>query len=249
MTKLASLRTHLAVLRRRRQMVRWGMALAVLLLAVLAILSAAFVIDWSFDMTRLQRMLTLVLCAALFVWIYRRYARPELSVHETEIDMALQVERQQKIDGDLVAALQFETAAGGQWGSSQLRQAVIDSVAELAKGLNVLEGFSARRLVRRGAGLAGALLVVGLFTAAYPRHVSAFFQRLGLGSARYPTRTVLVQLEVNGTAVDLAAGGEVSVRIPSGLAVSIKVQAAGELPAEGKIVIQPSAGVVHPRSN
>ena len=87
--KLASLRTHLADLRARRRMVRWGMALTALLLALLVLLSAVFALDWSFDMTRLQRALTVLLGVGLFYWTYRRFARPWLSVRESEIDMAL----------------------------------------------------------------------------------------------------------------------------------------------------------------
>src|SRR5205807_854017 len=113
-----------------------------------------------------------------------------------DVDMALLVERQQKIDGDLVAALQFERPEAQQWGSTPLRHAVIDYVADFAKGLNVLEGFSARSLLQRGAALGLALLAVGLFSATHPAHVRAFFNRLGLGAARYPTRTSIDQVTV-----------------------------------------------------
>jgi len=242
MTKLASLRSQLTVLRRRRQMVRDGMALTALLLAVLAVLGAAFWIDWVFDMTRLQRLLTLLLCAAVLGWAYRRFARPWLRVRESEVDMALLVERQQNIDGDLVAALQFEAPEARGWGSPQLRDAVIDYVAEFGKGLNVLEGFSARGLVRYATGLAVALVVVGLLTTAYPAHVSAFLNRFCLGSAHYPTRTVLDQVLVNGTPIDLGAGRDVSVRSAYGLPLRLEVHASGRLPEEGKMVVQSGDG-------
>ncbi|MBC8076020.1 MAG: hypothetical protein H7Y32_08100, partial [Chloroflexales bacterium] len=47
-----------------------------------------------------------------------------------ELDIALMVERQQKIDSDLVAAIQFESPEAKRWGSTQLEGAVIDYVAE-----------------------------------------------------------------------------------------------------------------------
>ena len=42
------------------------------------------------------------------MWAYWRFARPLLKRRETDLDMALMVERQQGIDSDLVAAIQFE---------------------------------------------------------------------------------------------------------------------------------------------
>src|SRR5262249_51046657 len=155
------IRSRLGVLRRRRQMVRWGIALTALALALLLTLVAAFALDWFFDMTRLQRVITLALGIGILVWVYRRFARPWFTIQESDIDMALLVERQQKIDGDVVAALQFEGADAQRWGSTQLRTAVIDYVADFGKGLNVLEGFSARDLTRRLAVLGLVVIAVG----------------------------------------------------------------------------------------
>jgi hypothetical protein len=240
MSKLAYIRARLADLRRRRQAVRWGIGLAALLLAVLVALVAAFAIDWLFDMTRLQRLLTIVLGAAGLYWAYRRFALPWLQIKESEIDMALLVERQQKIDGDLVAALQFEGPEADRWGSRQLRHAVIDYVADFGKGLNVLEGFSVRRLARRCAVLVVALLAVGLFSVAQPDYVRAFVNRICLGSARYPTRTVLDQVAVNGKPIDFASGKP--VRSPYGTLVNLSILASGELPEAGKVLVQPLDG-------
>jgi hypothetical protein len=242
MSKLTDFRTGLARLRRYRQMVRWGLALAALLLALLSVLVAAFGLDWFFDMTRLQRVITLLLGAACLYWAYRRFVVPWLRIQESDIDMALLVERQQKIDGDLVAALQFEGPEAQQWGSGQLRHAVIDYVADFGKSLNVLEGFSARDLIRRAAVLGVALLLVGLVCAAHPHYLSAFFQRLCLGSARYPTRTVLEQVAINGTPVEGFARGPVVVRSPHGMAVNLSVLASGVLPEAGRVAIQPLDG-------
>jgi len=241
MSKLALLRGRLAGLRRRRQLVRWGVALAAVLLALLAALTGAFVIDWFFDMTRLQRLITIILSAAGLYWAYRRFARPWLEIQESDIDMALLVEQQQKIDGDLVAALQFEGPEAERWGSGQLRHAVIDYVADFGKGLNVLEGFSVRRLARRAAVLAVALLAVGLFSAAQPAYVSAFVNRICLGTARYPTRTSLDQVAINGKPIHFTSG-TTTVRTPYGMVVDLGVVASGELPEAGRVVVEPLDG-------
>jgi hypothetical protein len=205
MSKLTSLRIGLARLRRRRQMVRWGIALVALVLALLSTLVVAFAIDWFFDMIPEQRVIIILLGATALYWAYRRFVRPWLAIQESDIDMALLVGRQQQLDCDLVAALQFEDAEAEQWGSGLLRHAVIDYVADFSKGLNVFEGFSARGLVLRVAVLGALLLAVGLFSAAHGQYVRAFFNRICLGSLRYPTRTVLDQVAINGQPVDLSS--------------------------------------------
>jgi len=115
MTKLSSLRARLADLRRRRQAVRWATGYAALALAVLWALVVAFLVDWSLQMTRPQRLVSLVVCAGVVFWAMRRFTLPWLGQRETDLDMALLVERQQKIDSDLVAALQFETPEAARW--------------------------------------------------------------------------------------------------------------------------------------
>lgn len=242
MSKLIHLRARLTDLRRRRQLVRWGVAFASLLLALVGTLVGALAIDWFFDMTRLQRALTILLGAACLSWAYRRFARPWFQVHESDIDMALLVERQQKIDGDLVAALQFEGTEAQKWGSTQLRQAVIDYVADFGKGLNVLEGFSTRSLLRPVAALTVALLAIVLYGSTYPDYVRAFVNRICLGTARYPTRTILDEVAINGKPVNLSAGGPVVVRSPYGMLVNLAVRASGNLPESGKVVVHPLDG-------
>ncbi len=240
--QLGYLRGRLRTLRRCRQMVRWGIGLTALGLAVLLMLVAAFALDWFFDMTRLQRVLTILLGVSVLVWAYRRFARPWFAIQESDIDVALMVERQQKIDGDIVAALQFEGTEAERWGSPQLRRAVIDYVADFGKGLNVLEGFSVRDLTRRLAVLAVVLLGVGLFSVVYQDYVRAFVQRLCLASAHYPTRTLLQEVAVNGQPVHFATHGTTIVRSPYGMLVNLSVVAAGVLPEAGKVTAQPLDG-------
>ncbi len=241
MSKLASLRTGLTRLRRRRQMVRWGIALVVLLLAAFSALVLVFVIDWFFDMTRLQRIILLLASVAGLYWAYRRFAWPWLAIQESEIDVALLVARQHEMDCDLVAALQFEGSGAEQWGSTPLREAVIDYVADFGKGLNVFQGFSVRGLVWRVVVLGVVVLVIGLFSVAHGNYLSAFLNRICLGSVHYPTRTVLDQVTVNGEVVDPSAKGTV-VRSPYSTLVNLSVLASGDLPAEGKVVVKPCNG-------
>src|SRR6185436_14001534 len=104
MTRLAPLRDRLADLRRRRAAVRWGAGVAALGLAMLWTLAVAFVIDWSLEMSKPQRLVMILAGIGIIVWAVRRFTLPWLKVTESELDMALLVERQQKLDSDLVAA-------------------------------------------------------------------------------------------------------------------------------------------------
>ncbi len=240
MSKLLNLRSNLNRLRFRRQQVRWALAATSLALVLIAALVGLFLMDWLFDMTRLQRILAVALAVGVLYWAYRRFALPWLTIRESEIDVALLVERQQKIiEGDLVAALQFEGAEADRWGSTHLRHAVIDYVAEFGKGLNVLEGLPSSGLARRFLLL---LLVAGGVTAvamAFPRFTQTFMNRLALGNAHYPTRTVVEQVVVYGQTIDLKSAF-LSVRIPQGAALQVSARASGELPDGGKVVVQPT---------
>ncbi len=222
MTRLTSLRARLADLRRRRQTARWGTGYAALALAILWALVAAFLIDWCFELSKPARLLSLAISAAAVVWVARRFTLPYLGHHETDLDMALMVERQQKIDSDLVAALQFETPQAARWGSTQLEHAVIDYVAEFGKGWNVFEGFTRQELVRRAAALSATVALLGLAVAIFPSHSAAFINRFFLGSAHYPTRTTIEQILVNGKPVSPRPGGDHVVKTAYGRAAEVR---------------------------
>ena len=130
MTKLSKLHARLRRLRRRRQSLRWGTGYSALVIAVLWVLVGTFLVDWLFHTNQLQRVVLLVIgrtgnhravgllvaAAGIVVWAFRRYTRPWLGARESEVDMALMVERQKHIDSDLVAALQFESPEAPAWG-------------------------------------------------------------------------------------------------------------------------------------
>lgn len=233
MTRLTEVRSRLAMLRRRRQLVRWCTAYAALGLAVLWTLAAALVLDVAFEMSRPQRLVTLVVSALIVYWAARRFVVPWLGRQESELDVALLVERQQRIDSDLVAALQFDSAAAATWGSPQLKEAVVEYVAEFGRGWNVFEGFSAAGMRRRLVLLGGtaALWLLGALLA--PEYVSTFLNRFLLGSAHYPTATRIERLTVNGREIDWnAAGGP--LKAAYGQPLKLAVQAAGTIPAQGQ---------------
>jgi hypothetical protein len=230
MTQLSPLRNQLGSLRRKRQAVRWSAAWIAVMIGVLWILAVLFLLDWQLAMTRAQRVMAIVIGLGVMVWAYRRYSRPLLGTHETDLDMALMVERQQQIDSDLVAALQFESPEARRWGSTQLEGAVIDYVAEFSRGWNLLEGFSARQFVKRGTILAVTLALLLAAVLWQPRYAKIFFARLGMGSQHYPTRTMIEEVQVNSVAVP--QGSDKPVRTGYGEPVDFAVQISGVVPTD-----------------
>ncbi len=126
---------------------------------------------------------------------------PLLQEHEDDIEVALLVERNQGIDSDLVAAMQFESPEAAGWGSRQLEAEVISAVASLGSSVNVFSGFSREMMIRRGAVLAATAGVVLLLVLLFPRHAEVFFNRLLLGGRHYPTATNIDRILVNAAPV------------------------------------------------
>jgi len=236
MTRLTELRKRLARLKRRRQRTRWATAYSALALALLWILAAAFLVDWLFEMNWIQRAISLLLCTGIAVWAFWRWSLPWLGHRENELDMALLVERRHHIDTDLVAAVQFESPEAPAWGSLQLEQAVVDTIAATSKRLNVMSVLSQRELGRRTLLLLATAAVWAALACACTEHVRAFFNRLLLGSRHYPTRTAIDAIKINGIAVDPDDTASAEVTVHRGENAEFEVMLSGDLPEEGNCV-------------
>ena len=234
MSKLATLRSRLNLLRRRRAVVRWGNAWSALGSALIAVLIVAFLVDFNLEMSRPQRFVALLFIAGAIYWSFQRLTQPFLGQKETELDIALLVEKYQEIDTDLVAALQFESPAASQWGSATLEQAVIDYVADFGQTINVFKGFDAKQLTRRLGTFALLAVLVAATVSLYPKYASAFFNRLLLGSRHYPTRTVIEQILVNGQEVELD-GHTAELKLPFGRPLRLEVACSGDIPSQGRL--------------
>ncbi len=234
--KLSVLRSHLQALQGKRALVRWGNAACAVLMLMIGLLVAAFIFDCSLRLSFGYRFLMLGGWLAAMAWGVHKFAWPAISTRESIDDLALVVERRHQIDSDLIGALQFESADAAQWGSSRLTAAVIDYVAEFSPGLNVFEGFTYERLPRRLAMVALMLLAVLISFAVFPGHVSAFWNRFWLGSARYPSKTQITQLTVNGQSVDvIARGTPAPLSLPQGSSLHIEAVCEGEIPSLGMV--------------
>jgi hypothetical protein len=245
MTRLSTLRAQLASLRRARMTVRQAAAWSAVAIAVWWSLAILFVLDVRFEFGRIERGILLVAAIGLVAWAARRFALPYLGIRETDEDMALLVERRQQIDSDLIAALQFESPQASFWGSPQLEGAVIDYVAQVGRGINVFDGFSATDLWRRGGFLAASALVALLTAAIYPGHVWAFAQRLFLSHTHYPTDTLIEQIVVNQRQVlDSQSHGSqpLDARCAQGRPIRFLIECRGQLPENGTARLTATGG-------
>ncbi|HZZ73852.1 MAG TPA: hypothetical protein VFE24_16485 [Pirellulales bacterium] len=241
MTRLSIIRRGLDGLRRRRASIRWGTAVCGLAIAALCILAGAFLLDWTLKMSVPQRVVALALYIGLLAWAVRRWVRPWLGHRETEVDMALLVEKHQKIDSELVAALQFESPDAQRWGSTQLQSAVIDYVADFGRNWNFLEGLPTAQLRKRIAILAGLAIAATVWAVVFPAHSLAFLQRLCLADVKYPSTTHIAQVVVIGGDAPLSLHDD-SYRGPFGKTITFEIHATGVLPDDGQIKLGSLAG-------
>ncbi len=241
--RLTEFRARLNGLRRARAAYRAMAAASAFIASVIIALLGVFVLDFMFNLSIVERIVVLTLAAAAVAWAFWRFTWPLLGRGESEMGMALLVEREHAIDTDLVAALQFESSQASTWGSPQLKSAVIDYVATAVPAIDVFRGFDREQLVRRAGLLAYCAAIVLLLAAIAPRHLTAFANRICLGSMHYPTRTRIDQIFVNRTAVygsgDLAAA-PADCKAAQGRPLSFLVQCSGRLPATGRVVLTAS---------
>lgn len=238
MSRLATLRSRLSSLRTARATVRWGSALAGLVLCVCAFWAGQFLLDWTTNLSFISRFLLLLAFIGVIIAAVTKWVWPQFQQHESLEQMALLVERQHRIDSDLVAALEFESPQAQTWGSSRLSTAVIDYVAEFSPGLNVFEGFRWKPLPQLATASLLAVIVGGGFAFAFPGHASAFWNRFWLGGAHYPTRTQLVELIINGEKISVFHRQPVTMRLPQGEAVRVTMTCRGEIPEKGDVQVQ-----------
>lgn len=235
-TRLHTLRSQLTGLRHARASARQLTAWTAVGTAVLWALIGVFVVDFLLqrEVAAPQRAILLLIAAAAVAWAWYKYARPLLAVQESEVDMALLVERQQQLDSDLVAAIQFEDDVQGRWGSRQLELAVIDYVGTVGDGIDVYQGFDRSQLNRRLKifGITAALVTIaGLI---FPGYLAAFANRLALGSQHYPSATQIKSLAVNGRNVLIGNGMQpVNIRCAEGRGVEFLLRVEGRLPEKG----------------
>ncbi|HOM16080.1 MAG TPA: hypothetical protein PLQ00_02060 [Thermoguttaceae bacterium] len=232
MTSLAPLHWQLRRLMRRRRRLRWLAGLTPLATAVLWFLVVAFLLDWLLDLNRAQRLVVWLVGAVGLVWAYRRYGWPWVHGKESELDIALWVERKARVDSDVVAALQFESPEAPDWGSVQLEQAVIEQAVQLVPQLPMDEGLPKKPIQRRTVVLACTAAVALAVWTIWPVYVETFLARFFLSNRHYPTRTQIQWVKVNGQIVPAEMA---ECWVIEGQPIRVEVLASGQLPEEGRL--------------
>ncbi len=249
MTKLNALRSQLASLRRWRAFVRRTTALSAPLTAVLWILAVIFALDVAFEMDVVQRLIVMAVGVGAMAWAYARYSIPLLGVRETDTEMALMVEKQHRINSDLVASLQFESPEAPEWGSRQLEDAVIERVAGMSRDLDVFEGFSREQMARRMLLLLTTAAVIGAAVYLFPEFGKTFARRLLLGATHYPSATKIEHVIINNRSVLVRgrdASSPVDAKSPESHPLTFLVRCSGQLPDRGKAKLRSAVGRKRP---
>jgi hypothetical protein len=239
-SRLAHLRGQLAVLRRSRSRARAVAGWAALASAVILALTAVFALDLVFALAVPQRVVVLLLAGLAVGWAFLRYSLPLLRIRENEIDTALVVERQHRLESHLVAALQFEQPEAGGWGSPHLVSTVVEEVAVASPRLDVFAGFSRAQTGRRLGVMVACVLGAAVIAALWPAHVAVFANRLLLGSQHYPTQTQIASIVINRTLVlDPSEHGQMPIAATAaqGRPVTFLVHCRGQLPSRGVVFV------------
>ena len=249
MKRLPKIRSGLARLRLFRSTVRLGVMGSTVLSILLWALAGAFGLDFWIHMDQLERIIVLLGVIGVAGWALVRYLAPALKVHESDTALAVMVDGVHGMHSDLVGAIQFDDDNRPQYGSGQLRDAVVTQTASAAGNMNFLEGFSRRELFSRLLVFVITLAICLSPAIVYSKYTGAFLKRMVLFETRYPTRTSIEivsplpdQLQAEGEPVTFvvharhAAGpgqlpesGQVRIEaVGSGLATTVELNREGQ---------------------
>jgi hypothetical protein len=224
-------------------MTRLLAGLLTVLLSLAGSLAVLFLFDWCFHFSRIERTGLLLGFLGLMLWSYWRWLRPALRHRESELQLALWLERDHPpLRGQLADPLQYASVETGTWGSRDLEQAVVAQVAAvpaLPRLVDPQSGRCRRLIIGTIVSAAG----IALLLKTCPAECATFARRLLLGAAAYPTRTTMTRVSVNGTVVTGGEGLDESVHVPFGAPLEFVVECAGVIPREGTIeVLAPTTG-------
>ncbi|MDP6634503.1 MAG: hypothetical protein QGG42_06375 [Phycisphaerae bacterium] len=158
---------------------------------VLWAMAVAFLLDFWIEMGRVERTIVLLAVIGVAIWTIVKYLAPALKVHESDTALAVMVDNMHSMHSDLVGALQFADEGRSQYGSEQLREAVVEYTGKAAGELNFLEGFSRKELLNRLLIFAATVLICLTPAVVYATYTGAFLKRMVLFDVRYPTRTTI----------------------------------------------------------
>ncbi|GAB4129857.1 MAG: hypothetical protein Kow0040_06560 [Thermogutta sp.] len=232
MNDLGPLHALLQRIGRRRRMLRWSIGLSGIVAVVCAAWLGLFAIDWGLQLGGLERAAAIIATVVALGWSVRRFVLPWLSARETELQLALLLQRLEGIDTDLVAALQFEARDSEPWGSSELQAAVIRRVASITPSLPLREDTPRRIVGRRLLVAASVAACTAAVALVFPEHARVFNNRLLLRADSYPTATRIDEIRIAGQTVERGRS-PAEIRCPLNTPVDFRVKVSGRIPQDG----------------
>lgn len=238
MNDITPLRNCLDRWAKRRLLARRALVVAQFGAVASSAMLAAFALDDAMRLPAAARAVMLCSGAGAAVWAGRRWLVPRWRSRESTVEMALLIERRQRLESDLVAALQFESPVARRWGSAELQRAVIDYVAEYAKTLRLPRGRPAFAALVWAASLLMAAAAWIVLIVCLPAHTAAFAHRCLFADAHYPTHTRIETIEIDRAAVPKTS----PAKTIAGQPLELNVRCSGRLPETGNVVVRSADG-------
>ncbi len=114
---------------------------------------------------------------------------------------------------------------------------MVDYVSDFSQGLNVFAGLDRSKFTRRAAWLGFVAIVLIVLGVTFPKYAQAFFLRMGLQRANYPTATQIETVWVNGAEHAVSDLHSLQLRSAYGQPVRFQVRVSGDAPTTGKILL------------
>lgn len=234
---LAPLHRLLRRIGRKRRWLRLTIGILGILAGLAFMTLALFALDWALHLTIPQRVILILITVTFAFLASRRFILPWFTGPESELELALLVQKHFGIDSDLVAALQFERPEAAEWGSVELEKIVIRQVATKAKELPLIEDVPRAPLRKRVLASVCGLALFAALVFLFPEHVSIFAKRLFLHDLDYPTATQIVRVLVNDQPIAWDKAQQ-KLWCGAGGTVTITVVASGKIPREGQALFR-----------
>ncbi|MFI5378025.1 MAG: DUF4175 family protein [Tepidisphaerales bacterium] len=204
--------------------------ICLLLMWLIAFALVNFLVDWLFQLPGSGRIAVLSVEAAVLlgvIWsLWLRYLR-----RYDPVRMALQVEKRHPgLQSLLVSYVQLKDPKDDETVSRHLLQAMRNQAVEFTRKLDFREILSYAELKRIFIASACILAMSGLVSVAWKDHVRTFLARMldPHSNLSYPTRTRIEPLR--------------DVVVRQGETAKVLIRAAGVVPADGTLMLQPEKG-------
>ena len=230
-TSLSHLLAQIESIRRGRARRRLLGVASRLLVAFLVAACILFALDWTLSLDVFQRALVIAVLIGVVGWWTRRALRA-LGRPETSREIALRIEREERLDSDLVAAMQFAEEKDPMGESVSLRAAVVEGVASLGVDHDFRLDPPRDRLRTWAVLLSFLLIGVAVAIGLSPHTFRCFCHRALLGADLWPTATRIVEVRIDGRprTYDDSGRAHESLLVAEGQPVEVLVRHAGEQP-------------------